>query len=103
MRENILSVHDMEGKFIKEKRNASNIVDRDGHFMDFGDAFVLNGSLYVALYNWNSLPQPKIPLCSKIAVYNTKSLALIAEYDIGGNTVEGITCRGGSFWAAFHD
>lgn len=102
-RENIISVYDMDGKFVKEKRNASNIVDRDGRHMDFGDAFAINGSLYITLYNWSSLSQTKCPQYSKIAVFDTKNLSLIRVYDIGGNTAEGITHRAGNFWVTFHD
>lgn len=102
-RENIISVYTLDGKFLKEKRNASSELDRDGRFMDFGDATVVDEYLYVALYNWNSLPEIKMPLYSKIAVFDTRNLSLLALYDIGGNSVEAVTYSGGHFWTAFHD
>src|SRR5690348_6881121 len=70
-RDNIISVYDLQGKFLKERRNATNIVDRDGRFMDFGDASVIDNRLYVTLYNWHSLPKIKTPQYSKIAIFDT--------------------------------
>lgn len=102
-RENIVSVYDMQGKFVKEQRNASKIVDRDGRPMDFGDASILENHLYIPLYNWHSLPDLKMPQYSKVAVFDTKNLSLIEMYDIGESTAEGITFSGGSFWVAYHD
>ena len=102
-RENIISVCTMDDKFVKEKRDVSSQLDRDGRFMDFGDASVVDDRLYVALYNWNSLPSIKMPLYSKIALFDANNLLLLALYDVGGNAAEGITYREGHFWITFHD
>jgi hypothetical protein len=102
-RENIISVYTMDGKYLMNRRNASITVDRDGRPMDFGDASVNGPYLYVALYNWHALPVKKSPMYSKVAVFYTKNLSLVAEYDIGANTAEGISYSGGYYWVTFHD
>lgn len=101
--ENIISVYSMDGKFIKEKRNASQATDPDGRKMEFGDATILGTNLYIAMYNWNSLPAKKSPLYSKIAVFNSTNLAPMKIFDAGGNTLEGVSYEREHFWTTFHD
>ncbi len=101
--ENIISVYDLAGKFITQKRNASTEHDIDGRFLDFGDGTIIGSNLYLGLYNWNSLPANKSPLYSKIAVFNTNTMNLTAVYDVGGNTAEGVAYHEGHFWVIFHD
>lgn len=101
--ENIISIYSLEGKLLKEKRNASFQLDPYGKIMDFGDAAVIGNRLYVTLYNWNSVHGTQLPLYSSIAVFDTGNLSQIRLHRIGGDAVESIAYHGGHFWTSFHD
>lgn len=103
--ENIISVYTLDGKFVKEKTEAYTQKSTTDKFMSFGDGRVINGYLYVTVYDFNggSAQLPVNERESRVVKYNTSSLNVVAEYDIGEGTAESIDFYDDSFWVVYHD
>jgi|GEM_PF-6545190 len=99
--ENIISVYTMDGVFVSEKRHAYTGTDSAGRFMSFGDCSVIDGYLYVPVYNINSGGQ--VPYESKIVKYSLPDLVQVSEVDIGSGVAECITKHLDDFWVCYHD
>lgn len=99
---NTISVYDVSGKYITEKKNAYAGRDVKGRFMSFGDCFVSGTYLYATVYNFNSSP-PEEERISRIVKYRLPDLKLVKEYDIGQGTAESLATYKGSFWVVYHD
>lgn len=100
--ENIISVFDMEGRLLSEKRNAYTGTDSGGRFMSFGDCTVINNKLYCTAYNYNS--GGPSPFESKVVVFDLyPTLTQTAEYSIGSGVAECVDGYLGDFWVSYHD
>ncbi|WP_127488485.1 C1q-like domain-containing protein [Paenibacillus ehimensis] len=99
--ENIISVYTMDGIFVSEKRNAYIGTDSSGRFMSFGDCSVIDGYLYVPVYNCNSGGPP--PFESKVVQYSLPDLSQVSEVDIGSGVAECVTKHLDDFWVCYHD
>ncbi|WP_416381834.1 hypothetical protein [Paenibacillus polymyxa] len=101
--ENIISVYDMYGNFVAEKRNAYTGKDSGGLFMSFGDISFIDGRLYVTAYNINS--GGVIPYESRIVQYKTYDDGFheISATDIGAGAAECIIDHDGFLWVSYHD
>ncbi|WP_260482992.1 hypothetical protein [Paenibacillus polymyxa] len=101
--ENIISVYDMYGNFVDEKRNAFTGKDSGGLFMSFGDISFIDGRLYVTAYNINS--GGSTPYESKIVQYKTydDGFNQISVTDIGAGAAECIIDHDEFLWVSYHD
>jgi len=104
--ENIISVYDLEGNFIYEKRNAYSRVDSDGKQMSFGDISFINNVLYVTAYNING--GGAHPYESRVITYSSYSpeagINMIQETDIGDGVAECVAGDSDGFlWMSYHD
>lgn len=101
--ENIISVYDMFGNFVAEKRNAYAGADSAGRFMSFGTMSYLDGLLYVPVYNYNS--GGPAPYESRIVQYSSQDNGLneLATYEIGSGVAEGIAKHLDHYWVSYHD
>ncbi|MFD0716767.1 hypothetical protein [Paenibacillus sp. GCM10027626] len=102
---NIISVYSLDGKFIKEKTEAYTQKSRTGKFMSFGDGSVINGSLYVPVYDFNGgSAQLSVNLReSRVVKYDLNSLKIVDEYYIGEGSAESVDFYDNSFWIVYHD
>ena len=98
--ENIITVYSMDGKFISEKRLAYTGKDAQGKFMSFGDGNIIDGFIYVTVYNINGGGNP---LVSRVVKFNIDDLSINQVYEIGGQTAESVTKHDGYFWTVYHD
>lgn len=101
--ENIISVYDMYGNFVDEKRNAFTGKDSGGLFMSFGDISCIDNRLYVTVYNINS--GGSIPYESKIVQYKIydDGFDQISVTDIGAGAAECVIDNNGFLWVSYHD
>jgi len=98
--ENIISVYDLSGRLVRERRNAYTDTDPQGVFMSFGDINEINGMLYGTFYNKNSGGSP---LLSRVVIFDPITLDVVSSHDIGGNVAESITLNNGSYWVVYND
>lgn len=98
--ENIISVYNLKGELVTQKRNAYTGTDPQGRFMSFGDANYIDGSIYVTAYNLNSGGSP---LLSRVVRLDVPTLNVVNEYNIGGNVAESVTRKDGNWWVVYHD
>lgn len=93
--EDIISVYTLDGRFIKEKRNAYTGKDSEGKFMSFGDGTIIDGHLFVTAYNANAGTNS---FMSRIVKYNLPNLDIAAEYDIGQGVAESVYKYLDNYW-----
>lgn len=98
--QNVISVYDKNGNFVKEKLHAYTGVDLNGYFMSFGNCAIINEKLYATVYNINSGASQ---LVSRILEYSLPDLILLNEADIGGNVAESITLKDGAYYVCYND
>ena len=98
--QNIISVYDMFGNYVKEKIDAYTGKDYQGKFMSFGDCSIIENRLFVTAYNFNSGGRPAV---SRVLEYSLPELILINENDIGEGTAEGIVKYKNYYWVSYHD
>ncbi|WP_151735429.1 hypothetical protein [Paenibacillus tengchongensis] len=99
---NSISVYDKKGRFLSETREAYTGTDAKGRFMSFGDCFIQNNYLYIAVYNFNAAP-PENQRESRIIQYKLPDLHIVNEYQIGDGTAESLAYYKNSFWVVYHD
>ncbi|MHB1404117.1 MAG: hypothetical protein ACYCV0_00780 [Desulfitobacteriaceae bacterium] len=72
--------------------------------MSFGDITVIEGYLYVPVYNWNGgaagTPESRE---SRMIKYSLPDLEIVAEYPIGDGTAESVDKYNNHFWVVYHD
>lgn len=98
--ENILSVHDLEGRMVRELRNAYTGKDSGGRFLSFGNLTVEGSRLWATVYNFNAGPPI---LESRVVAFSLPELRPVAEYPIGDGCAEGLARHDGAWWVCYHD
>lgn len=102
--QNKISVYTMDGKYVKEKKDAYTRTDESERkfFMSFGDLSYIDGYLYGTVYNNNS-KSGELPLMSRVVKFDSKTLDVIQDYEIGEGTAESVAKYKDHFWVAYHD
>lgn len=98
--QNIISVYDMKGNFVREKTNAYTGTDPQGKFMSFGDCTIIDGELFVTAYNINSGGSP---LVSRVIRFSLSNLAVTSSHEVGGGVAECVIKKGSEYWISYHD
>lgn len=98
--EDIISVYDRKGNFIKEKHNAYTKTDTNGKFMSFGGISINHNKLYATVYNINGGGKPYI---SRVIQYSLPDLKLIKEDELGAGIAESIQRYDDSYWVTYFD
>lgn len=98
--QDIISVYDMNGNFVKEKLNAYTGTDPQGKFMSFGGFSIIDGVLFATVYNCNSGGSPCI---SRIVEFSLPTLEVIKTTEIGNGVAESIKKYNGSYWVSYYD
>lgn len=93
---NIISVYDMEGNFIREKKNVYDDLSPKGLFMSFGDCSVIDGAIFATVYDRVE------PSDSRVLKINKDTSVVENVYDIGQELAEGVDKHNGDFWVVYH-
>lgn len=92
---NIISVYDMQGNFIREKKNVYEKLSVLGNFMSFGDINYIDGYLYAVVYD-------RVPPNESRVIKFNRALNVVAEYPVGDNEAESIDKHDGYFFVTNH-
>lgn len=93
---NIISVYDMNGNFIKEKKNIYGDLSSKGLFMSFGDCSYIDGDIYATVYDRVE------PFDSRVLVIDKDTLRVKETHDIGNGLAEGVDFHDGFYWVVYH-
>jgi len=94
---NIISVYDMNGTFINEKKEIYAARSKLGNFMSLGDITYIDGFLFGTVYDRNP------PFESRVLKISLPKLEVVNVYTIGDGLAENITKHGGYYWVVHHN
>jgi hypothetical protein len=110
---NIITVYDLSGNKVSELQNAYTGLDSSGRFMSFGSPSIINGYLYLTVYNINGGASNPADRLSRVLRYTldptTRAVALDTSFgvngavEIGGYTAEHVTLHDGKYFVCYDD